>query len=202
MASGREDVDVQMLGRGRPFALEITGAENTAPSASLLCSITANVAKRSEGKVTVNDLQVVYKKDVTQNLKNERDEKRKKYTAVCCCSRELRDQEMNDLNRSFKPLIIQQKTPIRVLHRRPLAVRSRSLFELELHPHPSGGNFFSLTLVTESGTYIKEFVHSDFGRTSPSLRDIIGNCITDILSLDVEEVFVEWPPPVSSCESE
>ena len=37
---------------------------------------------------------------------------------------------------------------------------------------------------TEAGTYIKELVHGDFGRTRPSLSSILG-CNIDILALDV-----------------
>ena len=34
-------------------------------------------------------------------------------------------------------------------------------------------------------SYIKEFVHGDFGRTKPNLGDLL-NTETDILQLDVE----------------
>jgi len=34
-------------------------------------------------------------------------------------------------------------------------------------------------------SYIKEFVHGDFGRTKPNLGDLV-NSETDILQLDVE----------------
>ena len=44
---------------------------------------------------------------------------------------------------------------------------------------------FKLNLCTQAGTYVKEFVHGDFGRTSPSLCSIL-NCDVDILALDVE----------------
>lgn len=198
MASGREDVDVRMLGRGRPFALEIAGPDPSDPSQKLMQKIEAEVERVSNGRVRITDLQVVKRKDVNENLKDEDMEKKKKYTAVCCCSRPLTPDSMNEINQSFKPIVLQQKTPIRVLHRRPLAVRPRTIFQLQLVPIPSSDRTFTLTLVAESGTYIKEFVHSDFGRTSPSLCHVIGDCTTDILSLDVDEVFVDWPPPLSS----
>ncbi|CAG2115027.1 unnamed protein product, partial [Medioppia subpectinata] len=45
---------------------------------------------------------------------------------------------------------------------------------------------FYLNLTAEAGTYIKEFVHSDFGRTVPSLATILGgDCAADIIQLDV-----------------
>jgi hypothetical protein len=51
------------------------------------------------------------------------------------------------------------------------------------------------TLISRMDRYIKEFVHGDFGRTSPSLGSLLGTCgRVDILSLDVVEVGLEWPP--------
>lgn len=186
-----------MLGRGRPFALEIRNPQTTDPPAALLREIEAQVSSLSNGKVQVKDLQIVKKSDVSDNLKDEDMEKRKKYRAVCCCSRPLTKHLIDSLNQNFRETKLQQKTPIRVLHRRPLATRMRTIFQMQLLPHQDSEHMFTLVLVAESGTYIKEFVHSDFGRTSPSLSDLIGGCSTDIMSLDVDEVFVEWPPPLS-----
>lgn len=45
-------------------------------------------------------------------------------------------------------------------------------------------------------SYVKEFVHGDFGRTKPNLGDLL-NSETDILQLDVEvssQMFVYCPP--------
>lgn len=55
-------------------------------------------------------------------------------------------------------------------------------------------------LETQAGTYIKEFVHGDFGRTRPSLADLLGveNGEVDILELDVEKVDQEWPVKVKN----
>lgn len=44
---------------------------------------------------------------------------------------------------------------------------------------------FKLSLCTQAGTYVKEFVHGDFGRTTPNLCSIL-NCDVDIIALDVE----------------
>lgn len=82
-----------------------------------------------------------------------------------------------------------------MLHRRTLADRKRTIYSIkimeinpddlseELRPHIS--NLFQISIITQAGTYIKEFVHSDFGRTSPSIADLLGNCTTDIINLDV-----------------
>ena len=52
---------------------------------------------------------------------------------------------------------------------------------------------FQLELSTQAGTYIKEFVHGDFGRTLPNLCKLMGHPV-DIIALDVTDIQVEWPP--------
>ena len=44
--------------------------------------------------------------------------------------------------------------------------------------------FLQLDLTTQAGTYVKEFVHGDLGRTRPSVGSLLG-CEADILQLDV-----------------
>ena len=57
--------------------------------------------------------------------------------------------------------------------------------------------FLKLTLTTQAGTYVKEFVHGDLGRTRPNLGSLLG-CRADILQLDVDEVHVDWPPALAA----
>lgn len=47
--------------------------------------------------------------------------------------------------------------------------------------------YFLLHLCTQAGTYIKEFVHGDLGRTYPNIGSILG-CMAEILQLDVTDV--------------
>ena len=100
---------------------------------------------------------------------------------------------MTSLN-SLKELELKQKTPVRVLHRRHLATRVRQVYDLELK-RTSEDNYFQLDVSTQAGTYIKELVHSDIGRTEPSLRTMLGLPI-DIVELDVMSVNLDWPPPI------
>ena len=107
---------------------------------------------------------------------------------------------------SIKDLELSQKTPIRVLHRRSNAVRKRSVYfmsvsreGLEDLPCGGGGRMFKLSLATQAGTYVKEFVHGDFMRTTPNLKVILGRDV-DIAALDVEEIDLEWPPPAKIIE--
>ncbi|ELR15382.1 uncharacterized protein ACA1_275560 [Acanthamoeba castellanii str. Neff] len=54
-------------------------------------------------------------------------------------------------------------------------------------------HFITLDLTTQAGTYVKEFVHGDLGRTTPNLGLLLG-CETDILQLDVLAIELDFPP--------
>lgn len=77
-----------------------------------------------------------------------------------------------------------QKTPVRVLHRRAQAIRPRTVHWLA--PRLLNQHYLALRLSAQAGMYIKEFIHGDFGRTQPSLRDFLGGGHVEILQLDVE----------------
>jgi tRNA U54 and U55 pseudouridine synthase Pus10 len=83
------------------------------------------------------------------------------------------------------PLTIQQRTPVRVLHRRPNVIRTRRV--LTCRATRVDAHFFWLHLSTEAGTYVKEFVHGDLGRTVPSICQLL-QCNTDLLELDCEGI--------------
>ena len=52
------------------------------------------------------------------------------------------------------------------------------------------GGEVEITLRCEAGTYIKELVHSDEGRTKPSIKSVLGDeC--EVIWLDVEEIHVD-----------
>jgi hypothetical protein len=52
-------------------------------------------------------------------------------------------------------------------------------------------HFMELHLTTSAGTYVKEFVHGDLGRTVPSIGSLL-QCAADILQLDVMGVEDQW----------
>jgi len=148
--------------------------------------------------VAVRDLQVV-SKDETSILKHGEEDKQKRYVAVCWSKDEITDDQIAELA-AVKDLTLQQKTPIRVLHRRPLVTRERTVHDFSAQLiNTEDRHSFLLFLKTQAGTYIKEFVHGDFGRTVPSLGSILSTeC--DILQLDVLAVELDWPPPIdASC---
>uniref|UniRef100_H2YW73 tRNA pseudouridine(55) synthase n=1 Tax=Ciona savignyi TaxID=51511 RepID=H2YW73_CIOSA len=148
--------------------------------------------------VKVRDLQIVSKNDC-KTLKEGEEEKTKSYSALCCFLQSPTTENIEQLALLEQKVdqVIHQNTPIRVLHRRPLASRPRCIHRMSAHTHSEGDNrLFTLHLCTQAGTYVKEFVHGDFGRTKPSLRDFVGAEV-DILSLDVESVDVKWPPAIT-----
>ena len=85
------------------------------------------------------------------------------------------------------PMKIHQSTPLRVLHRRSSDIRIRHV--LSLSACRINDHWFRLRLSTEAGTYIKEFVHGDMGRTYPSIGSLIGGRV-DITELDCEGIAI------------
>lgn len=187
-SSGREDVDVLMLGNGRPFLLELVHPLNISISNADLQRIEESINTGTE-LIAVKQLRRVGKNSSTL-LKQGEEEKKKIYSAVVWTEEEMTPERLKLLDESTD-LVLQQNTPIRVLHRRTLAVREKVIYSMktqQLDPQ-----HFKLQLVTQAGTYIKEFVHGDFGRTQPNIGTLLG-CDADILSLNVLEVQLQWPP--------
>ncbi len=83
------------------------------------------------------------------------------------------------------PLTIKQRTPFRVLHRRANSIRERNI--LKAKATKIDDHHFRLELSTQAGTYVKEFVYGDFGRTIPSVSSLLG-CKTTLLKLDCEGI--------------
>jgi tRNA pseudouridine synthase 10 len=48
-------------------------------------------------------------------------------------------------------------------------------------------HFYVIEIIASAGTYIKEFINGDLGRTFPNLGSLL-NCECDILQLDVEDI--------------
>ena len=130
------------------------------------------------------------------------------------------------------PIEIQQRTPLRVLHRRTNMIRQRYIYscriqllvssdegnngnststdvkdhtndtnsmscssnQMNVVPKQYQVHHFIVHLSTSAGTYVKEFIHGDMGRTVPNLSTLLlgtknicdrsAGCRTDILELD------------------
>ncbi|KAG1708581.1 hypothetical protein DVH05_022209 [Phytophthora capsici] len=181
--AGREDVDVRMLGNGRPFILEILDAKKAYLDQSEYDQIQKAVNDANNGAVEI----VLVKsstKDYFAGLQAGADSKKKTYCCVVWSEGVLTPEAIAKID-AIQDLTIQQQTPIRVLHRRTLMTRPKIIHAAKcevLNKH-----YMLLRLTTSAGTYVKEFVHGDRGRTNPNVASILG-CDADIIQLDVESL--------------
>eukprot|EP00826_Nyctotherus_ovalis_P062671 TRINITY_DN9113_c0_g2_i1.p3 TRINITY_DN9113_c0_g2~~TRINITY_DN9113_c0_g2_i1.p3 ORF type:complete len:155 (-),score=38.96 TRINITY_DN9113_c0_g2_i1:143-541(-) len=109
----------------------------------------------------------------------------KEYRCVVWCSRKVEQKDL-ELLASTKNLKVFQNTPIRVLHRRTLKMREKEIYHMKCEP--LNERFFLLDVISSAGTYIKEFVHGDLGRTVPNVGSLL-NAECDILQLDVMNLY-------------
>ncbi|KAK1887095.1 putative tRNA pseudouridine synthase Pus10 [Dissostichus eleginoides] len=179
-SSGREDVDVRTLGTGRPFAMELLNPHRSKLSREEM-KLLQETINNSSDKIKVRDLQIV-SREAMGKMKEGEEDKTKSYTALVWTLKPIQSEDIAFIN-DIKDLTLDQKTPLRVLHRRALAVRPRVVHSMKTRFLDS--HHFYLEMKTQAGTYIKEFVHGDFGRTKPNLCELLKTD-TDILELDVE----------------
>ena len=66
---------------------------------------------------------------------------------------------------------LNQRTPKRVSHRRADKIRKRKI--VEIYEIKVIGDLVEFKLRAQSGTYIKEMVTSDSGRTTPSIAELL-----------------------------
>lgn len=183
-SAGREDVDVRMLGEGRPFVLELVSPIREHFTDDDLRRLEAAVNDSYTGSVEVSGLRRT-DAEVTVRLARHSESKVKRYRCVIWSSRAIDDFAMDmhvQAIHAMKDLTITQKTPLRVLHRRSLHPRQRLIHSMKLTP--LNAHWFLLDLETQAGTYVKEFVHGDMGRTTPHMGMLLS-ARTDIIQLDV-----------------
>ncbi len=176
--AGREDVDARMLGRGRPFVLEVKEPRVRTVD---LEEITRRINSQAVGIVEVLDLapaapQLV---EMIKQLKA-----KKRYRALVRLGSPISEDE---LSRALAGLVteIHQRTPRRVAHRRADLVRKRRV-------HAATGKLLSpteaeLIITCDGGLYVKELVSGDEGRTHPSLSELLG-VPARVEELDVLEI--------------
>nr|GLL37071.1 putative tRNA pseudouridine synthase Pus10 isoform X2 [Ipomoea trifida] len=138
-AAGREDIDVRMLGTGRPFLVEIQNARQV-PSEGLIKDIEIKINSLENQLVKVRNLKSLGSQGWAMINEGEA-EKQKQYSALVWISRDVNNEDLQIIS-SVKDM---------------------------------------------AGTYIKEFVHGDLGRTHPSIGSMLG-CRAEILQLDVTDV--------------
>ncbi len=161
---GREDIDARMLGRGRPFVLELLRPVHRTVD---LAALAAAVAPTSDGRVEVVDVRA---SDAQEVVRVKEAAPEKSYRVGVLGAAEVG--KVNEALDLATARAIAQRTPTRVAHRRSDRVRTRRVVTARLVDASDGR--FTLDLRTEAGTYVKEWVEGDGGRTEPSLASLVG----------------------------
>jgi len=166
-AAGRQDVDVRMLGSGRPFAIELREPRRRSADLAAVAD-----AVNSSGSVEVLDLRVV-SRELVRRVDTVRAQKT--YRALVEARQPVGRAELAALD-ALEGAFIEQQTPRRVAHRRADKVRPRRIHEFIVQPAESAeaSCTFEIELRTDSGTYIKELIDGDSGRSQPSVSGILG----------------------------
>jgi tRNA pseudouridine synthase 10 len=188
--AGREDIDVLMLGTGRQFVFEMLKAKRDTVDME---DLAAEINRRAEGALEVFDLKMC-------------DRKRVAVVKETRCSKEYRarvrfdeGEEVDFAAMESKLAALQtlgrvdivQKTPSRVAHRRADIDRPRWI---EITAWERDGNDFLVSILSQHGTYIKESISSDGGRSQPSLSSLLGAACTCV-ELDVWAILPPDPTP-------
>jgi tRNA pseudouridine synthase 10 len=174
---GREDIDARMLGRGRPFVLELIRPRRRTLD---LGQVAGALAESGRGRVEVVDLAAAGALDVVR-VKEASPDKSYRVGVVGAAS----VAKVNEALDLALARAIAQRTPARVAHRRADRVRTRRIVAARLVDAAEGR--FTLDLRTEAGTYVKEWVEGDGGRTVPSLATLVGAPLK-VDFLDVMEI--------------
>ena len=178
---GREDIDALMLGDGRPFVLEISQPKHRYVDLDEL-ERRSNMSELAG----FNSLHFVQREAVERYKAAASD---KVYHVHVKAEGKVNKEVVSNVALSFKDVNIDQRTPRRVEHRRADLVRKRKIHWCKAEQ--ISDDSFDLELETDSGTYVKEFVSGDEGRSVPSFSERLGvPCkveTLDVLAIKFEE---------------
>lgn len=176
--AGREDIDVKMLGRGRPFVVEI---KNPHQRTLDLNDLEKKINQYTSSKVEVSPLKIVGKERRSQ-IKTSSTSTYKTYRALVDVDKEISNDELKLLD-SMK--IIKQRTPQRVSHRRADKIRTRKITSILAKKIDS--KTLELIIDCEGGLYIKELISGDENRTLPNISSLLSTSARCV-QLDVLDV--------------
>ena len=176
--AGREDIDVLMLGSGRPFVLEIKEPKIRNLD---LKQLEEDVNKINGGKTSYHNLHLC-ERGRKAEIKQSSPDAYKIYNALVVCDQPFDEDKLEKL---IKLDEIHQQTPLRVLRRRADKVRIKHVLDLSYEIIDE--KTFNMRIKTEGGLYIKELISGDEGRSNPNVGEILG-VSAKCAQLDVIEV--------------
>jgi len=182
-ASGREDIDARMLGKGRPFVIELTKPKKRFLD---LKELEETINAYAKGKVKVSSLRLT-DKDVVRRLKKA-ESTQKEYRVIVEFENKIGTKDMRLLEEKLSKVMVKQRTPLRVLHRRGDLTREKYIYKVKvkkLSPKKA-----MMKIRSQGGLYVKELVTGDEGRTTPSVSEILKNKAKPT-KLDVLNVIME-----------
>jgi tRNA pseudouridine synthase 10 len=182
-ASGREDIDARMLGRGRPFVIEVSKPKKRFIDLKM---IENQVNFDAVGKVEVSGLHFTTK-DVVRHLKKG-EGAQKEYSLLAEFENELSIQDLHKIEEQLSGACIKQQTPQRVLHRRADLIREKYIYQVKVKKVSLKRAL--LEIRCQGGLYVKELVSGDEGRTVPNVSDLLNNR-AKTLKLDVLNVIMD-----------
>jgi len=168
--SGREDSDVRMLGPGRPLVVEVKQP----------IRYRGQVPPLVDDEVVFRPLSFTTREEV-RRLKEKAKVDIKLYRALVYSERPLTAEDLGKMA-ELSGKIITQYTPRRIKRLHPRRKRTRMVYEVTwrlISPH-----VFELYIRCQGGLYVKEFIHGDGGRTTPSAAEVLNGYL-EVLELDV-----------------
>ena len=123
---------------------------------------------------------------VGKKIKEDASTNIKEYLAVIQIDGSVQKLDLRRVEGEFVGIEIEQRTPTRVSHRRADLVRKKLIHEIRFKKlkNDSIEAFFKV----QGGTYVKELISGDDGRTNPSIASKLGlSCVCK--KLDVTAIY-------------
>ncbi|RZN63476.1 MAG: tRNA pseudouridine(54/55) synthase Pus10 [Methanonatronarchaeia archaeon] len=182
--AGREDLDVKMLGDGRPFVIEIKEPKKRKINKD---EVIEEINSEYNDKIEINGLKPV-DRDKIKEIKEARAPKT--YRAKIKRKPDNNEISREEIKKALKKLegkTIKQKTPRRI-SRRPEKTRKRKVHKTELLDTTDEHHIIKIK--TEAGAYVKELISGDKGNTKPSLAELLKK---DIKCIELDVLEVHYP---------
>jgi tRNA pseudouridine synthase 10 len=179
--AGREDIDARMLGTGRPFIVEIKEPKKRNLD---LEQLQEQINKLAQDNIEVSVLDWSDRTTI-RNIKAFAQLTEKSYRILVETQDEVSEETITQADEALTDIIIQQRTPIRVLHRRADKIRIKKVYEFKTTR--IGPKTLEIMIRCQGGCYVKELVTGDEGRTTPNLSSLLNTSVT-VLELDVLNV--------------
>jgi tRNA pseudouridine synthase 10 len=166
---GREDIDVRCLGQGRPFVLEV---KSPILRTANLEALAKGVEDAAAGRVELPSGLRMVAPEVVARVKGW--VAGKVYLATCepVGDEPFETARIAALDDRLTDTELAQRTPERVSRRRADMIRRRRVRRFTTREESP--TRFEAEIDAESGTYIKELISGDGGRTTPSVSEILG----------------------------